>query len=384
MLRSLPFVSVRQEQRKSAHASPLHFARTDELVDDDLRAVGEITELRFPDDQLIRLRCRVAVLEAEHGVFRQHAIDDLEVRLALFHVLQRYPCSGIPLLAILIVQHGVTMRERSARHILARHAHAVTLVQHRRVRECLPHAPIERLLAFCHRAPLGDYALDTRMQLEMVRHIGHFERKTLDLFERQARIRSIGPMLVRKAAPVDGEWLALLVSHYEVRIYLCYVLGHQPKLGHSCWIQLFPVPETDWLQGMDNFACAIHRFDRFLETRGGRDGAELAGRIDSHRRSGAGDWRLPDSRDIGSSLSSSCTDPDDTRLTRDSAVFDSDVVAAVGEISAGRSAQRGVAAAGDIKESIPTDGCVIRPDAIAEKSEAAGRDIIDACSITLE
>ena len=56
MLRPLPFVAVRQKQRESAEPAPLRFARTDELVDDDLRAVGEIAELAFPDRRASRDR----------------------------------------------------------------------------------------------------------------------------------------------------------------------------------------------------------------------------------------------------------------------------------------------------------------------------------------
>ena len=48
MLRPLPFVAVRQEQREPADAAPLGLARADELVDDHLRAVREVAELALP------------------------------------------------------------------------------------------------------------------------------------------------------------------------------------------------------------------------------------------------------------------------------------------------------------------------------------------------
>src|SRR5712692_7928843 len=66
VLRTLALVAVRQEHREAAEPPPFRLARGDELVDHDLRAVGEVAELRFPDDELVRLRGRVAVLEAEH------------------------------------------------------------------------------------------------------------------------------------------------------------------------------------------------------------------------------------------------------------------------------------------------------------------------------
>ena len=51
MLRPLALVAVRQQHHEAGHAQPFALARGDELVDHDLRAVGEIAELRFPERQ---------------------------------------------------------------------------------------------------------------------------------------------------------------------------------------------------------------------------------------------------------------------------------------------------------------------------------------------
>ena len=48
MLRPLAFVSMREKHDNAGEQIPLVFAGGDELIDDDLRAVGEIAELRFP------------------------------------------------------------------------------------------------------------------------------------------------------------------------------------------------------------------------------------------------------------------------------------------------------------------------------------------------
>src|SRR5690606_40316863 len=88
VLRTLPFVAVRQEQRQSAQSSPLRFARADELIDDDLRAVREVPELRFPDRETVGLRRGKAVLETEHRLFGQERIDDGKARLARRDVLE--------------------------------------------------------------------------------------------------------------------------------------------------------------------------------------------------------------------------------------------------------------------------------------------------------
>ena len=60
---------------------PLALAGRDELVEHHLRAVGEVAELRLPHDERVGLGQRVAVLEAEHRLLRQHRVDDLEAAL---------------------------------------------------------------------------------------------------------------------------------------------------------------------------------------------------------------------------------------------------------------------------------------------------------------
>ena len=67
MLRSLAFVAVRQQQDEAGEQIPLVFAGADELIDDDLRAVGEVAELRFPQNQRFGIVAAEAVLESEHA-----------------------------------------------------------------------------------------------------------------------------------------------------------------------------------------------------------------------------------------------------------------------------------------------------------------------------
>src|SRR5262245_66537606 len=54
MLGTLSLVAVRQQADDAGHAQPFALARGDELVEHDLRAVGEIAELRLPQGERIR------------------------------------------------------------------------------------------------------------------------------------------------------------------------------------------------------------------------------------------------------------------------------------------------------------------------------------------
>ncbi len=54
MFRPLALIAVRQKHHQARHPQPFRFARVDELVDHDLRAIGKIAELRLPDRQGVR------------------------------------------------------------------------------------------------------------------------------------------------------------------------------------------------------------------------------------------------------------------------------------------------------------------------------------------
>ena len=68
-------------------------------------------------------------------------------------------CSGnvaaaVPFFTVLVVEHGVTMRERAASAVFAREAHANAFVHQRGIGEVFGHTPAERLLDLPHR-PCG-------------------------------------------------------------------------------------------------------------------------------------------------------------------------------------------------------------------------------------
>src|SRR5262245_35532954 len=80
MLGAVSLVPVRKQERETRGLSPLRPPGDDELVDDDLRAVDEVAELRLPEHERVRRCDRVAVLEGERGVLREGRVVDLEGR----------------------------------------------------------------------------------------------------------------------------------------------------------------------------------------------------------------------------------------------------------------------------------------------------------------
>src|SRR3954468_9511932 len=129
MLWPLPFIAMRQEQGQPTKTTPLGFARTDELIDDDLRTVGEVTELSFPDREAVGFSGRETVFEAHDGFFAQQRVDDRAARRAWRQMLER----DVTLGATLVVPHGMTMEERAAAAVLTGDTNFVAFGQQRRI-----------------------------------------------------------------------------------------------------------------------------------------------------------------------------------------------------------------------------------------------------------
>ena len=64
-VRPLPLIAMRQQHNNARHPQPLCFRRRDKLINNNLSAVGEITELSFPHDQRIWLNQANAVFEPQ-------------------------------------------------------------------------------------------------------------------------------------------------------------------------------------------------------------------------------------------------------------------------------------------------------------------------------
>ena len=127
VLRSLALVAVGQEQHEPVVLTPLVLGRADVLVEDDLGAVDEVTELRLPDHQRVRIGLGIAVLEPERGELGQEQVVDPERPLGAFEVFE-----GDPRLAGVVVgERGVPLAERAPAGVLAGQPHVVALEQQR-------------------------------------------------------------------------------------------------------------------------------------------------------------------------------------------------------------------------------------------------------------
>src|SRR6185437_12344495 len=115
MFRTHAFKSVRQQHDQTGQPVPFVFRAHNKLVEDDLRDVDEIAELRFPQNQTVRPIETVTVFKTERGVFAKRAVDDFHRRLFGGQMLQRRKRISI----FVIVKNRVPMTERAARRVLS-------------------------------------------------------------------------------------------------------------------------------------------------------------------------------------------------------------------------------------------------------------------------
>src|SRR5215210_5721963 len=112
MLRPLPLIAVRKQQSEPGFLLPLVLGGGDVLIEYDLRAVAEVSELRFPQHERITGDNGIAVLESEHALFREGAIEDLKnglLVLSAAKLRERRP--GLP--GLRVIHHGVALAERA-------------------------------------------------------------------------------------------------------------------------------------------------------------------------------------------------------------------------------------------------------------------------------
>ena len=114
MFGALSFVTVRQQQYDPARPLPFRFSRNDELVDDSLGAIREISELRFPQTKHARIIERITVIEPEDGGFREQAVIDANARLLFAQMHQRH----IRRTAFCVVKNRVPRAKSSPRAVL--------------------------------------------------------------------------------------------------------------------------------------------------------------------------------------------------------------------------------------------------------------------------
>src|SRR6202790_1046519 len=219
MLRALAFIAVRQEQYDAGGQIPFVFTGADELVDDHLRAVGEIAELRLPQNERFRIVAAEPILETDAASLREGGIVNLAKRLLARQVRKR----DVVVLGFRINQDGVALIEGGAFRVLPSEAHRRSFQNEGPVGQCFRKAIIDGALAVAHLGALLKKLDDLGMDVEALGN-GHEGIGNLrELFARKAGIDFIG-----------GIVLAV-----QVRRPIIWQLAQMRLLGELAGFQLF-------------------------------------------------------------------------------------------------------------------------------------------------
>mmetsp|Transcript_120545 Transcript_120545/g.312989 ORF Transcript_120545/g.312989 Transcript_120545/m.312989 type:complete len:289 (-) Transcript_120545:632-1498(-) len=203
VLGSLAFVTVGKQHCQTRLLQPLMLARRNELVNHDLGCICEVTKLRLPDHQGMRILVSVAQLEAKDGVLSKNGIaSDERLLWPQVQVVQE----TIGVAGLLVSNDAVPMRESPTLHILPCDAYMGALEQEGAVGQCLGGGPINCGARFQVLLFLFQLSLEAVVQGEAIWGLAQPEADLLEQVDVQAGW--IGGCCVcgfRKALPLRGN-----------------------------------------------------------------------------------------------------------------------------------------------------------------------------------
>lgn len=150
VLWSLSIISVWKGHNKTGTLHPLNLTGSDELINDTLSVVGEVTELGLPHDEGVWGGERVTVLESKDTELREGRVGDDKLALVLGDVLEWSP----GLLGLLVVENSVTLGEGTTLNILTGDTDVVTLADKSTEGQSLSSGPVN-VLALSDRLGSG-------------------------------------------------------------------------------------------------------------------------------------------------------------------------------------------------------------------------------------
>src|SRR5262249_51337980 len=196
MLRPLALITVWEQHDNAGGQIPLVIASADELIDDDLCAVGEIAELRFPHDERFGIVAAESVFEAKASGFGERRIVDFAKCL-----LPGKMGKGDPVVfGIRIDSQGVTLVEGPTLRVLSGKAHWRASENQRGQSYRLAEAVIDRPLAMAHLGSLFEELDELRMHMKILGHANQAVRKLGQLFKGKPRVDFAGRIVL--AVPV--------------------------------------------------------------------------------------------------------------------------------------------------------------------------------------
>mmetsp|Transcript_20431 Transcript_20431/g.40847 ORF Transcript_20431/g.40847 Transcript_20431/m.40847 type:complete len:841 (-) Transcript_20431:60-2582(-) len=219
VLRPLSVVPVREQHDEPRLPHPLVLPARDELVEHRLRPVGEIPELRLPQDQGVGVLQGITLLEPHHAELAEDGVAGGETRLGVGFgaVVEAGGGEGragnvvegdVFGLGLLAHDGGVTVREGAALHVLAGDADVVAFHEEGAEGQGLGRAPVDVDAVFHHFAA----GLKNLGNLAVQRKIGRDAPDGPPDLAEHVRVHAGGPY----PGPLRGAFEALPVAAQPV------------------------------------------------------------------------------------------------------------------------------------------------------------------------
>mmetsp|Transcript_838 Transcript_838/g.1138 ORF Transcript_838/g.1138 Transcript_838/m.1138 type:complete len:1008 (-) Transcript_838:79-3102(-) len=204
VLRALTIIPVRQHAYKTTLTEPLGLTGAQELIKDNLGAVGEVTELGLPHDERVGVLHGVTKLITEDTELTEVGVGNGELTLSLIRVdmVKR----NILLTVILIVDNGMTVAEGTTLDILTRKTDVVTLGKESREGHGFSHSPIEASAGLDHLATKLIDLLELTMSLEVLRELSDGLTNALENIHANTSVTNAGELKGRlETRPIAAE-----------------------------------------------------------------------------------------------------------------------------------------------------------------------------------
>src|SRR6267378_1061246 len=207
------------------------FTRADELVDDHLRAVGKITELRFPQNERLGIVAAETVFKTEATGLGKRRVVNLAESLLLGKMRER----EVVVLRFRVNEHGVALAERAALRILPREAYGIALEKYGAERQHFGKTIIDGTLAMPHFRALFEKLRDFRMEVKSLRHANEAVGDFREFFLREAGIDLIFGFVaaVLIGGPVFRQFAQVRYFSYCARLGLLLFVFLADSLNHQ-------------------------------------------------------------------------------------------------------------------------------------------------------
>ncbi len=157
---------MRQVLDQATHPLPLGLATGDILVHDDLRSVGKVAKLGFPDHDVVGIGKGVAVFKAQDSILReQRVVGDKFFLFSGTNVIE----GNIVVLRILAHQHGMTVGKGASSDILPAESDGFAFQEEGSVGQQFSQRPVQPVF-FDHGHPVAEDFTNLGKRVEGIRN----------------------------------------------------------------------------------------------------------------------------------------------------------------------------------------------------------------------